>query len=154
MRCPYCHSTETRVINTTSDFDNDEIRRRRECQACENRFTTVERVRLQLPLVLKEGSGRKEPFDRQKLRQGIDIACAKRPVSSVAIERLLDGIEGQLRQESQDIISSKVIGRAVIQGLRDLDEIAYLRYAIVFLGLENLSAVRDEIDTMLDARQD
>ncbi len=152
MHCPYCDGIDFRVVNTTSDPDNDEIRRRRECQHCRNRFTTVERVRLQLPLVIKEGTGRKEPFDRDKLRQGIDIACAKRPVSSVEIERLIDVIESKLRQTAQDTVSSKIIGRYVIEGLKELDEIAYLRYAIVFLGLENLSAVRDEIDRILTAK--
>lgn len=151
MHCPYCNGTETRVVNTTSDLDNDEIRRRRECQNCGSRFTTVERVRLQLPLVVKEGHDRKEPFDRNKLKQGIDIACAKRPISNTDVERLIDTVENKVRQSGQDTVSSKIIGRHVIEGLRHLDEIAYLRYAIVFLGLENLTAVRDEIDQIISA---
>jgi len=111
---------------------------------------------MQLPLVRKESqdgvSTRREPFDRQKLRQGIDIACAKRPIPPSAIDRLLDDIEARLLTEGGDEVSSRHIGELVIQGLRALDDIAYIRYAIVFLGLGNLTAVRDEIDNLLSLR--
>lgn len=153
MRCPYCGATDSRVVDTTTDLDCDEIRRRRLCQACERRFSTVERVRAELPLVVKDAPGaapaRREPFDRDKLRRSVLIACAKRPISEAAIDRLIAVIEARLRAENVREVLSRSIGEMVIGGLRDLDEIAYIRYAIVFLGLVDLTAVRCEIDRLL-----
>jgi len=154
MRCPFCDAADSRVIDTTTD--SDEIRRRRVCQACGERFSTVERVRTRLPLVAKANPDgivdRREPFDPDKLRKGIRRACAKRPISDAAIDRLVAGIEDTLRENHAGEVSSRQIGELVIHGLRDLDEIAYIRYAIVFLGLEDLQAVRDEIDRLLYER--
>jgi transcriptional repressor NrdR len=95
---------------------------------------------------------RREPFDAEKLRRGIRVACAKRPISQDAIDRLVEDIEARLLHENAGEVSSRVIGEMVINGLRDLDEVAYIRYAIVFLGLEDLAAVRREIDRLLRER--
>ncbi len=156
MRCPYCGASDSRVVDTTTDTAGDEIRRRRVCQACGERFSTVERARASLPLIVKDSAGglpaRREPFDAEKLRRGIRMACAKRPISQEAIDRLIDDIEARLLRESAGEVPSRVIGEMVINGLRDLDEVAYIRYAIVFLGLEDLSAVRREIDRLLRER--
>jgi transcriptional repressor NrdR len=156
MRCPYCNASESRVVDTTTDPANGEIRRRRQCLACHERFSTVERVRLNLPLVVKDGvegmPARREPFDREKLRRGINIACAKRPISQAAIDRLVETIEAQLQANQAGEVASRAIGEMVIGGLRELDEVAYIRYAIVFLGLDDLAAVRDEIDRLLAIR--
>lgn len=153
MHCPFCGATESRVVDTTSDPEHDEIRRRRLCQVCGKRFSTIERVRAELPLIVKDNpSGvplRREAFDRAKLRRSILTACAKRPISEPAVDRLIAGIEARLRAENMGEVSSRVIGEMVIDGLRDLDEIAYIRYAIVFLGLEDLAAVQSEIDRLL-----
>ncbi len=153
MRCPYCGGTESRVVDTTTDSDSDEIRRRRLCQACGRRYSTVERVRAELPRVIKDAAGsvpaRREPFDRDKLRRSVLIACAKRPISEAAVDRLIAGIEARLRAENVSEVPSRVIGEMVIDGLRDLDQVAYIRYAIVFLGLDDLAAVRCEIDRLL-----
>nr|MBN1230177.1 transcriptional repressor NrdR [Anaerolineae bacterium] len=157
MRCPYCHGLDTRVIDTSADRSPDEIRRRRVCQNCGERFTTYERPRTSLPLIVKDASGRmegrREPFDAEKLRHGIRVACAKRPISDSAIDRLVSDIEARLRASGASEVSSRAVGEMVIDGLRDLDEIAYIRYAIVFLGLEDLVAVRDEIDRLLHDQQ-
>ena len=156
MRCPYCDSADSRVSDTTTDPVNDEIRRRRVCQACGERFSTIERVRPTLPLVIKESTAdtrhRREPFDLDKLHRGIRRACAKRPISDAAITRMISNIEAELRAESAGEVSSRRIGELVIDALRDLDEIAYIRYAIVFLGLDDLAAVRNEIDRLLQER--
>lgn len=157
MHCPYCGATESRVIDTTQDPEHDEIRRRRHCQVCGKRYSTIERVRAELPLVVKEGvtasAPRREPFDRSKLQRSILTACAKRPISEAAIDRLISGIEARLRAESAREVSSRTIGELVIEGLRDLDEIAYIRYAIVFLELDDLSAVQSEIGRIVELGQ-
>lgn len=145
------------MVDTATDPESDEIRRRRLCQACQRRFSTVERVRAELPLIRKDAPGaspaRREPFDRDKLHRSIRAACAKRPISEAAIERLIAGIEARLRAENIEEIPSRAVGQMVIDGLRDLDEIAYIRYAIVFLGLEDLAAVRSEIDRLVGERR-
>jgi transcriptional repressor NrdR len=157
MHCPYCGALGSRVVDTSSDSASFEIRRRRECQSCERRFTTVERVRMGLPMVVKEGvdgsPSRREPFDRDKLRRGIEMAFAKRPVPQAALDRLVESIETQLLERGCEAIASQEIGQMVIAGLCELDEIAYIRYAIVFLGLEDLTAVRQEIDRLLRDRK-
>lgn len=153
MRCSFCGAGESRVVDTTTHSTSGEIRRRRQCQNCGHRFTTIERARVGLPMVVKDGApARREPFDRDKLRQGIQIACAKRPISQAAVDRLVAGIEAYLGEDSHSEISSRAIGQMVIAGLRDLDDIAYIRYAIVFLGLEDLASVRGEIDHLLNER--
>jgi transcriptional repressor NrdR len=156
MRCPYCDAFDSFVISTRSFEAEGEIRRRRECGNCGERFTTVERLRASLPLVVKSsadgGTARRERFDRDKLQESIQLACHKRPISSSAIERLVDTIQAQVEGQRSGEVPSRVIGEMVIEGLRGLDEVAYIRYAIVFLGLEDLLAVRDEIDRLLKDR--
>jgi transcriptional repressor NrdR len=153
MRCSCCGAGESRVVDTTTLATGGEIRRRRQCQKCGHRFTTIERARVGLPMVIKDGApSRREPFDRDKLRQGIQLACAKRPIPQAAIDRLVAGIEAYLGEDKPAEVSSRTIGQMVITGLRDLDDIAYIRYAIVFLGLEDLASVRGEIDHLLAER--
>ncbi|MBN1311056.1 MAG: transcriptional repressor NrdR [Anaerolineae bacterium] len=150
MRCTCCGTGVTRVVDTTTHSARGEVRRRRQCQNCGYRFTTIERIRVELPLVVKDGTpARREPFDRDKLKQGIELACAKRPISQAAIDRLVGGIEAYLEEDSSAEVSSQIIGQRVIDGLRDLDEVACLRYAMVFLNLEDLVSVRCEIDRLL-----
>ncbi len=149
MRCPYCESQRTRVIDTSHDTRGG-IRRRRVCQACSERFSTYERPILAAPMIRKQ-DGAREEFDREKLAQGIRIACAKRPVSAAEIDRLVGEIEARLRGMGKAEVSSRVVGDMVIAGLKELDHIAYIRYAIVYLGLHDLQAIRDEIDRLLEA---
>jgi transcriptional repressor NrdR len=148
MNCPYCGSAdETRVVDTTHDKQGG-IRRRRLCKSCDRRFSTYERVVDATPLLVK-GDGEREPFDRDKLIRGIRIACGKRPIPAGGINDLVDRIEVHLQQSGQDEVSSRVVGDMVIEGLKALDPIAYIRYAIVYLGLDNLAGVRDMIDGLL-----
>jgi transcriptional repressor NrdR len=149
MRCPYCQFEESRVLDTTRDSRGG-IRRRRECERCRQRFSTYERPILATPLVVKR-DGTREEFDREKLMRGIRISCAKRPVSAAEIERLVGEIESSLQQLGRSEVPSRVIGDMVITGLKDLDQLAYIRYAIVYLHLADLHAIRKEIDRLLEA---
>jgi transcriptional repressor NrdR len=148
MRCPHCESENTRVIDTTHDAKGG-IRRRRVCEDCDQRFSTYERAVLSTPLIIKRDNTREE-FDKEKLLQGIRLACTKRPVSAEEIERLAGEIEAKLQHTSKLEIPSQVIGDFVIEGLRKLDDVAYIRFASVYLPLGNLNALRDEIDRLLE----
>jgi len=146
MNCPYCGANKTRVIDTSRHALG--VRRRRECQGCGQRFNTVERAILTAPIVVKE-DGRREEFDREKLLTGIRVACAKRPVATEAVEGLVDRVEARLRAMGKAEVNAKVIGDMVIEELKELDKVAYIRFAIVYLGLEDLEAVRAEIDRLV-----
>ena len=147
MRCPYCQSEDSKVLDTTHD-SRGVVRRRRECTSCHQRFTTIERPLLASPLIVKK-DGTREEFDREKLLRGIRISCAKRPVPASAIERLVGEIETSLQRLGRAEVSSRIIGDMVIQGLKELDHIAYIRYGIVYLQLDDLRAIRNEIDRLL-----
>jgi transcriptional repressor NrdR len=147
MRCPYCQNEDSKVLDTTHD-SRGIVRRRRECFACHQRFTTVERPLLAIPLIIKK-DGTREEFDREKLMRGMRIACAKRPVSAAAIDRLIGEIETSLQRMGRSEVSSRVVGDMVVSGLKELDHIAYIRYGIVYLGLDDLRAIRNEIDRLL-----
>ena len=149
MRCPYCQEEESRVVDTSHDSRGG-IRRRRECSNCEQRFSTYERAILANPLLVKQ-DGTREEFDREKLLGGIRISCAKRPVSAAEIERLVGEIESTLQAMGRSEVSSRVVGDMAIAGLKELDQVAYIRYAIVYLGLDDLRSIRDEIDHLLDS---
>jgi transcriptional repressor NrdR len=146
MNCPYCDGRKTRVIDTSRDTRG--VRRRRECLTCGQRFNTVERAILTTPLVVK-GDGRREEFDRDKVLTGIRVACAKRPVAAEAIEGLVDRVEAKLRSVGKAEVNAKTIGDIVIEELKELDRVAYIRFAIVYLGLDDLEAVRSEIDRLM-----
>jgi transcriptional repressor NrdR len=148
MRCPYCQHEESRVLDTTHDARGG-VRRRRECEKCRQRFSTYERPILATPLLVKR-DGTREEFDREKLTRGIRIACAKRPVSAAEIDRLIGEIESSLQQMGRAEVPSRVVGDMVIAGLKKLDQIAYIRYAIVYLHLDDLQAIRTEIDRLLE----
>jgi transcriptional repressor NrdR len=147
LRCPHCQHDHTKVIDTTHD-NRGGVRRRRECNQCHQRFSTYERAILATPLVIKQ-DGTREDFDREKLLRGIRIACAKRPVSAADIEHLVGEIESSLQKLGRAEVSSRVIGDRVITGLKELDQIAYIRYAIVYLRLDDLQEIRNEIDRLL-----
>lgn len=146
MQCPYCGSSTLKVLDTTDTRSG--IRRRRECQQCGERFTTYERSLASTPVLIK-GNGNREEFDREKLKRGIWNACAKRPIPAAEIDRLAARIETYLQSLGRSEVSSRIVGDKVIEGLKDLDPIAYIRYAIVYLGLDNLLSVRSEIDKLL-----
>ena len=149
MRCPYCQYHDSKVLDTSHDSHGG-IRRRRECFKCKQRFSTYERPILAIPLIIKQ-DGTREEFDREKLVRGIRISCAKRPVSAVDIERLVGHVESELQKVGKSEVSSRMIGDMVISGLKELDQIAYIRYAIVYLRLDDLGALRKEIDKLLQS---
>lgn len=148
MRCPYCQNERSRVVDTTHDTRGG-IRRRRECINCGRRFSTYERAILATPLIVKQ-DGTREEFDHEKLSRGIRIACAKRPVSAADIDRLVGEIESALQAMGRAEVSSRIVGDMAIAGIKELDQIAYIRYAIVYLGLDDLHAIRKEIDQLLE----
>ena len=147
MRCPYCQHDKSRVLDTTHDSRGG-VRRRRECESCSSRFTTIERPLLATPLIIKK-DGTREEFDREKLMRGIRIACAKRPVSAATIDRLVGELETSLQRMGRSEVSSRVVGDMVVSGLKELDHIAYIRYGIVYLQLDDLHEIRNEIDRLL-----
>jgi len=147
MRCPYCGSKRTRVIDTTRKEHS--IRRRRECKECDKRFSTMERAIMTAPLVVKR-DGRREAFDRDKVLSGLRVACARRPVSAGDLERVADRVESHIRQMGRTEIPSRAIGDVVIQELKALDPVSYIRYAIIYLGLEDLEEVRAEVNRLLE----
>jgi transcriptional repressor NrdR len=146
MRCPFCGEREDKVIDSRVSREGDVIRRRRECVACERRFTTYERVEEVLPQVVKK-DGRREPFDRLKIMSGLKRACEKRPIATDALERVADGIEARLQEEGRKEVPSREIGEAVMEALRELDAVAYVRFASVyrdFRGVDEFTqALRD-----------
>ncbi len=148
MRCPYCQHDRSKVIDTSHD-NRGGIRRRRECENCEQRFSTYERPILATPLLIKR-DGTREEFDRDKLIQGIRISCAKRPVSAADIDRLVGEIETSLQKMGKEEVASRVVGDLVINGLKDLDHIAYIRYAIVYLRLGDVKAIQEELNKLLE----
>jgi transcriptional repressor NrdR len=147
MRCPYCQNDDSKVLDTTHD-NRGVVRRRRECINCHQRFTTVERPLLATPMIVKK-DGTREEFDREKLMRGLRIACAKRPVPAAAIDRLLGEIETSLQRMGRSEVTSRVVGDMAVQGLKELDHVAYIRYGIVYLQLDDLRAIRNEIDRLL-----
>lgn len=149
MRCPYCGSMHTRVIDTTRKEYS--IRRRRECQGCDKRFSTMERAIMTAPLVVKR-DGRREAFDREKVVSGLRVACARRPVSAGDLERVVDRVESHIREIGKTEVPTRAIGDLVIEELKALDPVSYVRYAIVYLGLEDLEEVRVEVNRLLEER--
>lgn len=149
MNCPYCGTLDSRVIDTRSS--GERIRRRRQCDACKRRFTTYEYVALINPIVVKS-DGRREEFDRDKLMMGIRKACAKRPISVEDLEKLVDQVESELHRRGKVEIDSRVIGSIVMERLKDIDEIAYLLFASVYMPITTLDEMKLEVDQLLALR--
>lgn len=147
MQCPQCSHLESRVIDTTPDTHNG-IRRRRECEKCHFRFSTYERLVAATPMIIKKDNTREE-FSREKLLHSIRIACVKRPVPAEEMERLAGEVEASLQEIKKLEVPSRVIGDLVIEGLKKMDSIAYIRYASVYLPLASLEEFRNEIDRLL-----
>ena len=143
MRCPYCQEQESRVVDSRESEGS--IRRRRECLACGQRFTTYERIESANLYVVKN-DGRREEYSRAKLIEGIRKACAKRPVSAEAVERIVDEIQAELFRLGRAEVRSSVIGEKVMERLRDLDEVAYVRFASVYRRFTDLDGLSEEIN--------
>ncbi len=147
MNCPYCNNEKTRVIDTNHDTRGG-TRRRRVCDNCQQRFSSYERPILATPLVVKK-DGTREEFSREKMLAGVRVACAKRPVAAEDIERIAGEVEAELQQMGRAEVNSRLVGDKIIQKLKEIDEVAYIRYAIVYLGLDDLESIRTEIDRLL-----
>jgi transcriptional repressor NrdR len=147
MKCPYCGATESRVVDTREVGDG--IRRRRECQACNQRYTTYEQV-AKVNLFVVKRDGRREAFDRQKLFDGIWRACAKRPIASEDVEQLVGEIESGLYGLGQAEVPSRVVGEMVMERLKNLDGVAYVRFASVYRSFADLETLKREVDQMLE----
>ncbi|MCM8806303.1 MAG: transcriptional regulator NrdR [Candidatus Omnitrophica bacterium] len=145
MKCPYCGFLEDRVIDSRESEDGLQIRRRRECLRCQKRFTTYEEIE-KSPLIVVKKDGRREKFMRDKIFNGIQKACEKRPVSTEQISLIVDEIEQQLRQNFEKEVSSKDIGALVIEKLRNLDQVAYVRFASVYRQFKDVSEFQKEVE--------
>ncbi len=144
MKCPFCQYLDTKVIDSRLSKEGDIIRRRRECDECLKRFTTYERVEETLPLVVKK-DGRREPFDRNKLVNGLLKACEKRPVSIDIIQKTVDRIEARLIERGEKEIPSSGLGEEVMNELRSLDDVAYVRFASVYRSFKDIGEFMDLI---------
>ncbi len=148
MRCPYCNHTDAKVVDSRASKEGDAIRRRRECLKCEKRYTTYERIEEVAQMVVKK-DGRREQFDRWKVRAGILKACEKRPVTLDQIEHLIDDVERTLFSTTDREVSTNQIGEAVMGKLKGLDEVAYVRFASVYRQFKDLNEFMEELKTML-----
>jgi len=144
MRCPFCGHLEDRVVDSREAQDGQATRRRRECLSCARRFTTYERIEEVSPAVVKK-DGRREAFDRAKLVRGIEQACQKRPISAEQIEALVSGVERQLQEAGEKEVPSRVLGEKVMARLRELDPVAYVRFASVYRAFEDVGDFMSEL---------
>jgi len=148
MRCPFCRTDNDRVIDSRAGDDGASIRRRRECVACRRRFTTYERVERQLLAVVKKG-GDREPFDRDKIKRGLAKACWKRPVSEDEIEGVVAALEAELYGNYESEVPSRVLGERLMDLLRTLDQVAFVRFASVYREFKDLRDFVDELEPIL-----
>lgn len=153
MKCPFCGHLEDRVIDSRPSEDNSAIRRRRECLACKKRFTTFEKLEKLRLLVVKRDGGL-QPFDREKLMTSIMKSCAKRPIASQRIEELVDRLEQEAIRQYQREISSDQLGELVLKYLRDLDEVAYIRFASVYKAFDDIDSFVREINRIRSEAHD
>ncbi len=147
MQCPYCSHEETKVVDKRETDSLEVTRRRRECLKCEKRFTTYERVEIDLRVIKKDG--RREAFSRDKVKNGILKACEKRPVTAEQIESAIDKIEAALRSRSSDEIKSTIIGELVSRELKRLDKVAYIRFASVYKDFEDIESFATEVQQLV-----
>ena len=152
MRCPFCHDLENRVVDSRLGKEGDAIRRRRHCERCGRRFTTYERVEESLPMVVKK-DGRREPFDRAKIVNGLRRACEKRPVPIDTIEALVDTIERNLQEGGEKEVTSRDIGELVMRSLHELDAVAYVRFASVYRSFRDVHEFMRELEDLIAERR-
>ncbi len=148
MKCPFCNNLDSKVVDSRPDKGGSTIRRRRECEQCTKRFTTHERIEEMLPQVCKK-DGRREPFDRMKIINGIVKACEKRPISKPDIELLVDRLEARLQESTEREISTTTIGEWVMKELHGMDEVAYVRFASVYRSFRDISEFMQELQELL-----
>jgi transcriptional repressor NrdR len=149
MKCPYCGSENTRVIDSRPADDNNAIRRRRACDECNKRFTTYEKVET-IPLIIIKKDNNREAYDRTKIEAGVLRACHKRPVSADAIRKLVDEVEIDIFGREEKELPSRVIGELVMNKLKDIDAVAYVRFASVYREFKDVNTFMDELKKVLD----
>ena len=152
MKCPFCNAADTRVIDSRPADDNASIRRRRQCETCGKRFTTYEKLETMPLMIVKKDSSR-EPYERSKIEAGIIRSCHKRPVSSEQISSLVDQIENALFSREDREISSSVIGEMVMEKLKDLDPVAYVRFASVYREFKDVDTFMQELTKLLEHQE-
>jgi transcriptional repressor NrdR len=154
MYCPFCGDKETKVIDSRLVADGNQVRRRRECQECGERFTSFETAELVLPRVIKNNDSR-QPFDEEKLRSGLTRALQKRPVSLEVVESTINRIKHRLRATGEREVKTREVGEMVMEELRELDEVAYVRFASVYRSFQDVNEFREEIERMdMEAQKD
>ena len=151
MKCIYCNCTESRVVDSRPTEDGA-IRRRRECEGCQRRFTTYEKIEM-LPLLVVKKDDRREPFDAAKVRSGIVKACEKRPVPLAEIEKLVQRVEMNVCQQPEQEITTEQIGELVMDGLKELDQVAYIRFASVYRQFTDVESFMEELQHLLTAQK-
>jgi transcriptional repressor NrdR len=147
MKCPYCLADNDRVLDSRASQDGFAIRRRRECLGCKRRYTTYERIEATIKIVKKDGS--REPFDHAKIKQGLEKACWKRPVGDEQLEAIIAAVENELEASFESEVESRHVGELVMQQLRDLDEVAYVRFASVYRQFKDVQDFVEELRPML-----
>ncbi len=153
MKCPFCNYSDTKVIDSRGQDDNSVIRRRRLCESCGKRFTTYERIDM-IPVTVIKRDGTREIFDKNKLLGGILKSCNKRPVTAKQIEMLVDDIENTLTGSGEREVHSKDIGNMVMERLKELDEVAYVRFASVYRQFKDINTFIDELEKMLNEKKE
>lgn len=148
MKCPYCGNAETKVLDSRDAEDLEITRRRRECEKCEKRFTTYERVEM-IDLTIIKKDGTKESFKREKVLNGIKKACEKRPITTEQIEKAADEIERELRKKASTEIQSKVVGELVMKKLFKLDKVAYIRFASVYREFKDVDEFKHQVEEIM-----
>jgi transcriptional repressor NrdR len=149
MKCPFCGNLDDRVIDSRMSKEGDLIRRRRECLGCERRFTSYERIEDVLPMVVKKDA-RREGFERYKILSGLKKACEKRPISTETLEGIVDGIEKKLLELGVKEIQSTWIGEEVMNALKELDKVAYVRFASVYRQFKDINELMDEVKSLFE----
>ncbi|GBE37374.1 transcriptional repressor NrdR [bacterium BMS3Bbin07] len=152
MKCPFCGNLDDRVIDSRMSKEGDLIRRRRECLGCERRFTSYERIEDVLPMVVKKDA-RREGFERYKILSGLKKACEKRPISTETLEGIVDGIEKRLLELGVKEIQSTWIGEEVMNALKELDKVAYVRFASVYRQFKDINELMDEVKSLFEAKK-
>lgn len=148
MNCPFCSHQESKVVDSRPTDEGQAIRRRRECMVCTKRFTTYEKID-EIPLIVVKKNGTREPYNKNKILNGVIRSCEKRPVSLREIEEIVDGIEKQLYNTMEREITTELIGNLVMDRLKDLDEVAYVRFASVYREFKDINTFMDEVKKIL-----
>ena len=152
MKCPFCGNLESKVVDSRLSGDGDITRRRRECERCQKRFTSYERVEAELPMVIKK-DGRRETFERQKIMHGLIKACEKRPIGMDTLENVVRSIEGWAQETGKTEVESSKIGERVMEALHKLDEVAYVRFASVYRSFKDITEFMDEVTEVLKSKK-